>query len=753
MVNLSKINGIGETIQGKLERRLKQYLDKENGQLDEVYPIDLDDWDLIPDDIKKKGVKKPNNSRSAGASGAVPISSLDALSSSQAVSQESSKRKRKTVKKAYVPAYKSGAYGIIMALYKHTQIDCLSDLMTKTELVAAAEQYWDNSVKGQNASYSQWSSSATLIKKELLIKRGNPGKYCLSIEGIELGKQLWDKTNDYERGSASDTSTHHITQVSSSRISISGLSQRASYTQNENNFSSTNSTRLTSSHVNSSVFNHVSLDMKHKTKRQEQVSDIYSDKTATTTSVTKPKSQFQFWYVDSTEKNTLVKDDACIMLDEECAFKIRYHHMYSTHAIMAYVKKDSVFPDKDGMLIGWLKDTDAPEVATGFDAKSTATNSIEICDSDSSDDSFVELSQPGSTATRTNVQKTMVPKSFLKSPESAGSYGIGSERTPWPSNSTASSKIKYDFSKIKPICFKNGSYDIFLVFDSRENRAKTSSKDAIEYFRKENIPFIVRALEVGDMLWIAKSRYNPNDEIVLDFIVERKREDDLVQSIKTGRLAEQKARLKICTLSRIFYLVEHLPNYDADHEFGPLRIEAAITMMQLLDDVYVWQASNGVDDSLRFLRILHDQVLETYRNKDLYAVPPAHLDEDNAASMKLQMQKHFRLDDTLLTYESFCNVTTKSKRMKLRDLWLKQLLCIRGLTVTKAIIIVEKYATPTLLIEKLKSIPTDKERIDFVKNITSESVITRDKIGPALAKSLVDTLLLNEYPPLPAPNE
>lgn len=53
------------------------------------------------------------------------------------------------------------------------------------------------------------------------------------------------------------------------------------------------------------------------------------------------------------------------------------------------------------------------------------------------------------------------------------------------------------------------------------------------------VPFEVRKLEVGDFLWIARSRTS-KDELILPYIVERKRMDDLGASIKDRRFKEQK---------------------------------------------------------------------------------------------------------------------------------------------------------------------------------------------------------------------
>jgi len=82
-----------------------------------------------------------------------------------------------------------------------------------------------------------------------------------------------------------------------------------------------------------------------------------------------------------------------------------------------------------------------------------------------------------------------------------------------------------------------GSYSIQLVMDNREIHSQVD-KDRLEReIGEAGIDYTVRALDIGDVLWIAKSG---SDEYVLDFIVERKRMDDLVSSITDGRFHEQK---------------------------------------------------------------------------------------------------------------------------------------------------------------------------------------------------------------------
>ena len=63
------------------------------------------------------------------------------------------------------------------------------------------------------------------------------------------------------------------------------------------------------------------------------------------------------------------------------------------------------------------------------------------------------------------------------------------------------------------------------------------------------VQFDVRKLNVGDFLWVGREKVCPvpgqlslprSREVVLEYIVERKRMDDLAGSITDGRFKEQK---------------------------------------------------------------------------------------------------------------------------------------------------------------------------------------------------------------------
>ena len=108
-------------------------------------------------------------------------------------------------------------------------------------------------------------------------------------------------------------------------------------------------------------------------------------------------------------------------------------------------------------------------------------------------------------------------------------------------------------------CLPADSYTIHMIMDHREVRSRShhgpdagrrvTFEDAM---RRRGVECELRALELGDILWVARPKPNlsPTDaqqwnlvqEVVLDAVVERKRLDDLTSSIFDGRWHDQKVR-------------------------------------------------------------------------------------------------------------------------------------------------------------------------------------------------------------------
>jgi ERCC4-type nuclease len=93
--------------------------------------------------------------------------------------------------------------------------------------------------------------------------------------------------------------------------------------------------------------------------------------------------------------------------------------------------------------------------------------------------------------------------------------------------------------------------------------SNSSSKSLLPDLIKNGVTCELRLLSVGDLLWIAREKVPPHflpgimgnapaparKELVLNYVVERKRMDDLVSSMISGRLREQKVIL--CYVSSV----------------------------------------------------------------------------------------------------------------------------------------------------------------------------------------------------------
>ena len=98
------------------------------------------------------------------------------------------------------------------------------------------------------------------------------------------------------------------------------------------------------------------------------------------------------------------------------------------------------------------------------------------------------------------------------------------------------------FTPSEAITFPAGSYDVVLIVDTREVESKANRDKIEEALAAKGVNVETRALRLGDMLWVARRRDGmggEEDECVLDWVVERKRLDDLCTSIRDGRYNEQ----------------------------------------------------------------------------------------------------------------------------------------------------------------------------------------------------------------------
>ncbi|XP_070570245.1 crossover junction endonuclease MUS81-like [Ptychodera flava] len=542
----------------------------------------------------------------------------DEISRQQTAEENQSKKKRVTAKKTgggsgktkeYIPAYRSGAYALILTLYSNLQRASSRGYMTKAELMREAQSLCDKSLSQPDPGcrYTAWSSMGTLVKKGYVMKDSNPAKYSLTDSGCELANKLQAVASSPERQTAPSFTI-------TGPVSVSVISSSASHTER-----TCPSSRLLV--IDEDDDDDDDAGVRYKRQGIHGANDSSDDDCQ--------------MIVDGTENETVTRHG-------------------SLH-----------------------QSTDLPRL--GFEHPSGSSQSSVGLDGHNGNSQFSLTSEVSSQST-------------LVSLTSEGDSSL-------PSSCSVSTPL----SDIRPeFILQPGNFDVVLCVDNCETAGGSGSRkqNLLPELRKNGINFDVRKLQVGDFLWIAKERIKPKPgslqvpvarEIVLDYIVERKRMDDLASSIMDGRFKEQKFRLKNCGLRKPIYLVEDL-GCSQHFSIPETTLQQAIVNTQVTDGFYI-KHTHSQKESVGYLTIMTRYLQSVYANKTLVAYTKDHL---NSLQSRPVASDHQHM---LMTFGEFNELTVKNKAMTVTEMFAKQLMQISGLSAEKAKVILEKYRTPKQLME------------------------------------------------------
>ncbi|KAH8591647.1 putative DNA repair protein Mus81 [Bisporella sp. PMI_857] len=299
----------------------------------------------------------------------------------------------------------------------------------------------------------------------------------------------------------------------------------------------------------------------------------------------------------------------------------------------------------------------------------------------------------------------------------------------------------------EPIVIPPEAYSIHLVLDNREVRAKNDRTHMQMEFEKRGITPITRSLELGDVTWIAKvhnskllsslgGTVDEGDEVILDWIVERKRLDDLIGSIKDGRFHEQKFRMRKSGMKNAIYIIEE-HNVDSQVLSNCLAmIESAKTSIQVVDG-YFLKETKSMDDTMKYLTMMTNMLRnEVYRGKELYVIPSRVITATNYLPLNAHLRKTKPGTDFHITYSAFGALFSKSKSDTLRDVYMKMLMCTRGVTGEKALEMQRIWNTPIELVEAYQKCGEGEDGKKNKMQLVSDrmgNMIARKKIQRALS--------------------
>ncbi|KAJ1978984.1 Crossover junction endonuclease mus81 [Dimargaris cristalligena] len=250
--------------------------------------------------------------------------------------------------------------------------------------------------------------------------------------------------------------------------------------------------------------------------------------------------------------------------------------------------------------------------------------------------------------------------------------------------------------RFSPQIHAPGSYSVVLLLDTREIRSRTDRDFFRVELEKRQVPVVLRSLTVGDIMWVARPNQcsGSDEELFLEHIVERKRMDDLIASIKDGRYQEQKNRLRSCGAERVTYLVEG-NHSEEDRWIGPATIQTAISETQTIHGFAV-KRTPTIEASLDYLALMTSQLQKYLEPQALHQVPDVLVAEDGYQWVPLKdaLQAAYPEHTWCLSYAALSNMSTKSGHLTLGELFIKMLMSARGMSAEKATHLAKRYRTP-----------------------------------------------------------
>uniref|UniRef100_A0A8C6Y984 Crossover junction endonuclease MUS81 n=1 Tax=Naja naja TaxID=35670 RepID=A0A8C6Y984_NAJNA len=314
---------------------------------------------------------------------------------------------------------------------------------------------------------------------------------------------------------------------------------------------------------------------------------------------------------------------------------------------------------------------------------------------------------------------------------SLGSENSGSS----PANKCSCERPTPGLSKPQFV-LRPGQFDVILCVDFIETTGGPASRkqELVRELQRHNVPFSIRKLHVGDFLWVAKER-GPRGaellppttarELVLDYVVERKRMPDLCGSIIDGRFREQKFRLRQCGLAHPIYLVEDANS--AQHLSLPEKtLQQAIINTQVIDGFFV-KRTRDIRESAAYLTIMTRHLTRQYRDKMLLSCTKQELEDERPLQPREGTCR-------LLTFAEFNEGAVKNKAQTVYEVFARQLMQVSGLSGEKAAAILEKYKTPASLMGAYAACPDGASQEHLLSTIKCGQL--QRNLGPSLSKTL-----------------
>lgn len=258
-------------------------------------------------------------------------------------------------------------------------------------------------------------------------------------------------------------------------------------------------------------------------------------------------------------------------------------------------------------------------------------------------------------------------------------------------------------------------FEVVLLIDTREIRSSKERDFFKDKISSNGIKCETQNLSVGDVLWVARHKTKKQD-VVLNFVCERKRLDDLALSIRDGRFKEQKSRLKSSGLKNICYLIEE---GGLDNQIvGEMKqaIETAMSSIMTTSNFNLMKFKS-IEETIAWLRTMTDILIHKYLSLRLVVLKPESV---NTKDQYLEYLNMFRLEfetmnrsyECVYKFTTYQGSLTKTTMMTVGEMFILMLMQIRGMSLEKAIVLQRHFKVPRNLIEFFLEMGAGKSELE-----------------------------------------
>lgn len=451
----------------------------------------------------------------------------------------------------------------------------------------------------------------------------------------------------------------------------------------------------------------------------------------------KAGGRFDFWYIDTSSSRVRDRSSARQKLDPDNFVTLRqieFRRSQQNHAIVSQLKYIEQGSDNQ-TFYAYMADESAPPMCSTFEDTSPAIPE--------------SRSTPSFTGHAPKAPQVPThPPPLLRTMDHSQSHAVQSQRRSARPRLSAHMPIlgedrdTPDMSINDTIVVPLGSYEVVLVLDTREVETKSNRDNIAEKLAARGVLVETRALRLGDMCWIAR-RLDPHgdegDECVLDYVIERKRLDDLCSSIRDGRYNEQCYRLQRSGIGNVFYIVEDWQVAER-MEFNGKQIMTAKSQVQVVSGFFL-KETHKLSDTIDFLVTMTDVVSGLVR--DLHVIPSRFISRTSYAPLQRRLREQNPGEAFLSSFEVFQSLNDKTAARTVYEGLGRMLLCVRGMSPEKVSAILDCWDTPRALYEAMalrhsrgllhSGKKTRGPEMMFADDVPGEG---RRKIGDVLSKAV-----------------